>query len=68
MAVNTKDAVVPGKTIDVLLEEERLFAPSAEFVAQANVSDPNSVRTRRAGPRGFLGRVCRGAALVQKMG
>ena len=30
-----------SETIRTLLEEERAFAPSAEFVAQANASDPS---------------------------
>ncbi|MCH7782839.1 acetate--CoA ligase [candidate division KSB1 bacterium] len=40
MTDSKKNAESSGKTIDVLLEEGRTFAPAKDFVKQANFSDP----------------------------
>ena len=40
-------------TIDTLLSEERLFPPSAEFAAQANISDPEIYKQAEADPEAF---------------
>ncbi len=41
------------KTLETLLSEERLFAPSKEFVAQANANDPGIYERANADPEGF---------------
>jgi len=40
-------------TIETLLHEERHYAPSPEFVAQANISDPNVYKRAEEDPEGF---------------
>src|SRR5687768_415395 len=40
-------------TIETLLHEERTHAPSAEFVAQANISDPEIYARAEADPEAF---------------
>ena len=40
-------------TIEALLREERMYAPSPEFVAQANISDPQVYRWAEEDPEGF---------------
>jgi acetyl-CoA synthetase len=40
-------------TIDTLLVEERLFPPSSEFTAQANISDPDIYAKANADPLAF---------------
>ena len=40
-------------TIETLLHEERVYAPSPEFVAQANISDPDVYRRAEEDPEGF---------------
>ncbi|MBM3329913.1 MAG: acetate--CoA ligase [Calditrichaeota bacterium] len=42
-----------GNTIDTLLNEERLYPPPAEFVAQANVSDPAVYENAASDPEAF---------------
>ena len=42
-----------AKTIDTLLSEHRTFTPPAEFVAQANVSDPTIYETADADWQGW---------------
>jgi acetyl-CoA synthetase len=42
-------------TIETLLHEERMYAPSPEFVAQANVSDPDIYRRAEEDPVAFWG-------------
>ena len=42
-----------ARTIDVLLEEGRVFDPSAAFVAQANISDPSIYERARRDPEAF---------------
>src|SRR4051794_28998092 len=47
---------VPGDntgTIETLLLEERLYAPSAEFVAQANISDASIYERAEQDPLAF---------------
>ncbi|HEX9990614.1 MAG TPA: acetate--CoA ligase [Chloroflexia bacterium] len=40
-------------TIETLLHEERVYAPSPEFVAQANISDPDVYKRAEEDPEGF---------------
>src|SRR5438309_5426610 len=40
-------------TIETLLHEERTYPPSPEFVAQANVSDPDVYKRAEEDPEGF---------------
>src|SRR5690242_10039397 len=40
-------------TIESLLKEERVYAPSPEFVAQANISDPEVYQRAKDDPEGF---------------
>ena len=40
-------------TIESLLKEERVYAPSPEFVAQANISDPEIYQRAKDDPEGF---------------
>jgi acetyl-CoA synthetase len=40
-------------TIETLLQEERKYPPSPEFVAQANISDPEVYRRAEEDPEGF---------------
>src|SRR2546422_9621188 len=40
-------------TIETLLHEERRYPPSPEFVAQANISDPEVYRRAEEDPEGF---------------
>jgi len=40
-------------TIETLLREERVYAPSPEFVAQANISDPDIYERAEQDPLGF---------------
>jgi acetyl-CoA synthetase len=40
-------------TIETLLHEERRYVPSPEFVAQANISDPDVYRRAAEDPEGF---------------
>jgi acetyl-CoA synthetase len=40
-------------TIETLLQEERLYPPSPEFTAQANISDPDIYRRAEEDPEGF---------------
>jgi len=42
-----------NQAIEALLEEARLFPPSAEFVAQANVKSPDIYEVAEADPEGF---------------
>ncbi|MBL8047576.1 MAG: acetate--CoA ligase [Chthonomonas sp.] len=42
-----------SESIEVLLHENRQFAPSAEFVAQANMNDPAIYERAAAGPVAF---------------
>lgn len=44
---------MPTKTLETLLNEERLFPPSEEFANQANVSDPDIYERAQADPEGF---------------
>jgi len=46
-------AEASAKTIDVLLEEGRVFDPPAAFAAQANVNDPAVYERARRDPEGF---------------
>ena len=57
----------PG-SIDALLQEERTFPPSGDFVGKANMADPGHLREGPAGPRGVLGRSCRRVGLVPEVG
>jgi acetyl-CoA synthetase len=42
-----------SETIQTLLQEDRTFAPSAEFAAQANANDVSIYETAAADPHGF---------------
>ncbi len=54
MTANTgSTAEASAKTIDVLLEEGRVFDPPAAFAAQANVNDPAVYERARRDPEGF---------------
>ena len=44
-----------AKTIDTLLDERRTFAPSAEFLAKARVTDQSLFEAADADPEGVLG-------------
>lgn len=45
----------PSGTIETLLHEERMYTPAPEFVAQANVSDPDIYRQAEEDPVAFWG-------------
>ncbi|OGG03368.1 MAG: acetate--CoA ligase [Candidatus Glassbacteria bacterium RIFCSPLOWO2_12_FULL_58_11] len=42
-----------SQTIDVLLEEDRTFEPSAQFKSQANIADPGIYEKARKDPENF---------------
>ncbi len=44
---------MPTKTLETLLQEDRLFPPSSDFTAQANAGDPDLYERADADPEGF---------------
>ena len=54
--------------IEALLEEDRTFPPSPEFVRQANINDPNIYDEAERDFQGFWGPLCRRADLVPQVG
>ncbi|HKV84066.1 MAG TPA: acetyl-coenzyme A synthetase N-terminal domain-containing protein, partial [Ktedonobacterales bacterium] len=46
-------------TIDALLQESRVFAPSEAFVAQANIADPSVYERAAADPQAFWAEAAR---------
>ncbi len=52
-------AAEPYRTIESLLTEERRYAPSPEFAAQANVNDPTIYQRAAADPEAFWGEMAR---------
>ncbi|HKV84631.1 MAG TPA: AMP-binding protein, partial [Ktedonobacterales bacterium] len=48
-----------GDTIDALLQESRVFAPSEAFVAQANIADPSVYERAAADPQAFWAEAAR---------
>ncbi len=52
-------AAEPYRTIESLLTEERRYAPSPEFAAQANVNDPTIYERAAADPEAFWGEMAR---------
>jgi acetyl-CoA synthetase len=56
---NPQDSVGTSTTIDALLQEERVFAPSAAFVAQATIADPTVYERAAADPDAFWAEAAR---------